>query len=374
MDMKNVMGMINLNETEEQLRELTRHRPVAAIPFAGRYRLIDFALSNMVNSKIWTIGILAPSKFGPLIDHLRSGKEWDLDRKSDGLFVLPSAYDHTHEMASKRDLENFYQNLGFINSCKQKYVVIAPSRMVCNISWEKVVSQHVESGADVTMVYKKQPHDYSYFEGCTILDVDDSKKVRDLVIKPKNVLWHNVSMEMYVMEKKLLLDLIDACVSRGMFDMVRDGFLRNLDKYNIMGYEHTGYLGRIHSVNSYFEHNMDLLGAHAWQDLFFKNGLIYTKTKDEAPAKYNNFAKMHNSLIANGCIIQGTVEDSVLFRSVKVGKGAVIKNSIIMQKCVIEEGAVLENVICDKEAHITAGKSLKGEVGYPVVVEKRVRI
>jgi glucose-1-phosphate adenylyltransferase len=365
------MGLINLHESDDLLREIARYRPLAAIPFAGRYRLVDFILSNLINSGITNVGILAAGNSRSLMDHIRSGKEWDLARKKDGLFILPSLQIGNVQGAFPNDLADFFNNLDYIKCSRQRYVLLAGSRMICNINFESVYRFHIEKKADITVLYK----DYSgsatgRLTNATMLETDEDSRVRDMEICPVNPRSKKMSMEMYLIDRQLLVDLIDASMSRGGTNVARDCLIKNLATLKLYGYPFSGYLARINSVQSYFEHSRELLNPEVWRELFFANGSIYTKVKDEAPAKYQQDAVVQRSLVANGSVIAGKVENSILFRGVKIHKGARVINSIIMQKGEIGPGAVLENVICDKDVKITSGKKLKGELNHPIVIEK----
>ena len=367
--MQNVMGIINLNDNQEFLPELTKGRPLAAIPFGGRYRLIDFILSNMVNSGIKNVGILVHDKCRALLDHLRSGKEWDLARKRDGLFILPPGQPQYLAGFSRGNIENFYNNLDYIESSRQKYVLIAGSHIVCNFNYRKIFKFHQEMSADITVMYKEHPAGEEFTQ-YTVLDCQSSGRITDMAMNPAKALSQKVSMEMYLVEKSLLVDLIKECQARGGIDFVKDLLIKNIDKIKMFGYPYKGYVARIDCVKSYYKHNMELLKREKWEELFFKSGLVYTKVKDEAPVKYKENAIVSNALIGNGCIIEGHVENSILFRGVRVHKGAYVKNSIIMQKCDIAENAIIENVIFDKNVSIMRGKWLKGEENYPLVIGK----
>lgn len=369
--MKNIMGLINLHESDELLREITGYRPLGAIPFAGRYRLIDFILSNLINSGITNVGILAVGNSRSLMDHIRSGKEWDLARKKDGLFILPSLQTGQVQGAFPNDLADFFNNLDYIKCSRQHYVLLAGSRMVCNINFEPVYRFHTEKKADITVLYKEyDSSDISRLTQATMVETDSDGRVIDMEICPVNPRSNKLSLEMYLIDRQLLIDLIDASMSRGGTNVARDCFIKNLTNLKMYGYPFGGYLACVNSVQRYFEHSRELLNPEVWQELFFANGSIYTKVKDEAPAKYQQDAAVQYSLVANGSVIAGKVENSILFRGVKVHKGARVVNSIIMQKGEIGPGAVLENVICDKDVKITAGKRLKGELNHPVVIGK----
>lgn len=367
--MQNVMGIINLNDGQELLKELTQFRPLAAVPFGGRYRLIDFILSNMVNSGMQNVGILVQDKYRALMDHLRSGKEWDLARKRDGLFILPPGKSQYLGGDYRGNVNNFYENLDYIESSRQQYVLISGSHIICNLSYRKAFKFHQEMGADITLLYKEHNAEEELIQD-GIVECQGNGLITDFAINPSNPLSRKASLEMYIMKKDLLVALIKDCHARGGLDFIKDIVIKNIGTLKIYGYQYKGYVARVDSVNSYYKHNMELLKPEKWEELFFKSGLVYTKVKDEAPVKYKENARVSNAMIGNGCIIEGRVENSILFRGVTVHKGAYIKNSIVMQKCDIAENAVIENVICDKNVRITNGKWLKGETNYPLVIEK----
>ncbi|SHE29959.1 glucose-1-phosphate adenylyltransferase subunit GlgD [Desulforamulus putei] len=371
--MKNVMGIINLMEDEEFLKEISHHRPAAAVPFGGRYRMIDFVLSNMVNSGIRNVGIIVQHKYRALMDHLGNGKEWDLDRKRDGLFYLPPGQG-CQQGSYRWDLRHFHTHLDYLQYSRQKYILISGSNMICNIDYRDAFQFHQAMNADITILYKDMENTGEDLSRCHMVETAEDGRIIDLEINPNKMRGSKMSMEMCIMEKSLLVELIHRCYSRGECDLVRDGFIRNLNRLRIYGFPYQGYLAHIDSIQSYYNHSMELLRPEIWQQLFFDKGLIITKVKDGAPTKYSKGSRVHNALIANGCIIEGTVENSIIFRGVKIGQGAHIKDSIIMQKCKIEEGALVENVIADKEVTITKGKHLKGEKNYPMVIMKKTVI
>lgn len=365
--MKNVMGIINLHESEQSLPQITRHRPLAGIPFGGRYRLIDFTLSNMVNSGIGNIGILAQSKYRSLLYHLRSGKEWDLERKQDGLFILPPA--ETFSRKFKGDIENFHSHLDYIRKSKQKNVIISGTNVLCNINFGEALRYHQAMRANVTVLYEELSKPEGFFQGI-VLDIRDDGRVVNMRMQPDAAANSNVFLGMYIIEKNLLTQLIEQCIMCGSGDLFRDGLAKNVDALKIYGYLHKGHVARIHSIQNYYRHSMELLKPEILEELFFKSGLIYTKEKDGPPSKYRESAQIQNSLIANGCDIGGKVENSILFQAVKVAKGACIKNCIIMQQCDIQENAHLEYTICDKDVHVSGKRLLIGEKNCPVVITK----
>jgi glucose-1-phosphate adenylyltransferase len=370
--MKNVLGIINLHENEELMKEITRNRPLAAVPFGGRYRIIDFILSNMVNSGISNVGIVVKQQYRSLMDHLRSGKEWDLARKRDGLFILPPP-DHVHYANSiyKGDLEHLHNQLDFLKRSSQQDVLIASSHILYNIDFAEAYSFHEERGADITVLYKEEPADSErVLSLATVVTVDSDYRITDMQIKAGRIVGGKIGLEAFIMPKRLLLQITEDCVARGEFDLIKEGIIKNLSRYKIYGYPFMGYMAKINSIQAYYQANMDLLNPGIWYELFNKSGPIYTKVKDEAPANYRENAAVSNSMVANGCVIEGQVINSILFRGVKIGSGASIKNCIIMQNSKVGAGALLENIICDKDVKIAADKRLIGDKNYVMVIEK----
>jgi glucose-1-phosphate adenylyltransferase len=365
-----VMGIINLNESEDFLNELTQYRPLAAVPFGGRYRLIDFVLSNMVNSGIGNVGILIQHKYRSLMDHLRSGKEWDLARKSEGLLLLPPAYSNSPMQTQRGDIENFYSNLDYIENSQQNYVLISGTSIIYNLNYQAAIQYHQEQAADITVLYTEKECTADDCADAFLMEVDDNGCVLDMRSKATAKSVHKMSMETFIMKKELLVELIRDCIARGDYDFIKHCIIRNIPKLKVYGYKYQGYLARIHSLQSYFAHSMDLLKPAIWQELFFRDGFIYTKVKDEPPSKYFDSAETDNVLVSGGCHIAGAVKNSILSRGVTIHEGALVKDCIIMQKCEIGAGAILENVILDKDVHIAPGKKLKGEASYPFIIKK----
>ena len=370
--LRNTFGLIYAGEQNINLRELVYLRTVGALPVGGRYRAIDFILSNMVNSGIRNIGVIAQRSYHSLMDHLGSGKEWDLSRKNDGLFILPP-FSSAENMGTYRGLVDAIKGvMGYISRSKQQYCILSGSYTIFNRTFDDMVEYHMDSGADITMLYNEEEADF--FKGERYNDVrlhlNDDGRVIDIEINATTSDSKKVGMDTYVMRKDLLEYLVEDCMSRGKYNFVSDLLMGNLNRIKIMGYEHKGYVGRLHSVASYYKINMDFLNRDVQDHLFYSDNQIYTKIKDEVPAKYAKTSNVKNSLVANGCIIEGEVENSILFRGVYVGKGAKIKNSIIMQNSEIYNNSDLEYVILDKSVNIRQGRRLIGDEVFPVIIRK----
>lgn len=365
--MNNVLGIINLMNEKQYLKDLTAHRNIASVPFGGRYRLIDFTMSNFINADISVVGVFPKERYLSLMDHLGSGKEWNLDRRSGGLFILPPV--HPNETV-EGDLKQFYDHLNFFDRVKADTVIISPGHHVCKMDYNEILSYHRDSEADITFVYKDffdtSPVEKPIYHKCYI---DDEENVQDISLYniPQN--GDHISLETYVIKMDLLVKLIKKCVMNQEYDLLRDGIKANLRNLKVKGYHFKGDLPFIHSIESFHSTNMEFLNPTKLKTFFSEDWSIFTKIKHEHPTKYSQCSTVTNSLVANGCDIEGTVENSILFRGVKVKKGAIVKNSIIMQKGVIGEGAKIENVITDKEVRITDNQVVVGTI-QPKVIKK----
>ncbi|WP_298841316.1 glucose-1-phosphate adenylyltransferase subunit GlgD [Clostridium sp.] len=367
--LKNYIGMLMLNEDEDNIKSLTKSRPIASIPIGGRYRIIDFVLSNMVNSGIHNIGIFTNTKSRSLVDHVGSGKPWDLDRKINGLFL----FNLTSERSQLRDIDVLSGNMEYIYRTKQEYVIISSSYMICNMDYNDAAKYHEESGSDITIIYKKTSNGKKHYVNCNTLYINEDNKVlsigKNIGVEEKL----NISMEMFIMKKTTLINIVNSCIQKGSYNSIKTAIYNEVSKFNVNAYEFKGYLQCINSLQNYYKTSMDMLNAKIIKELFFNNGLIYTKGKDEAPTKYFNGSEVNNSLISNGCILKGKIEKSIISRRVIVEAGAVLKNCIVFQNCEIKKGCKLTNVIIDKNSIISENTVLEGSQEFPVVIEKKIR-
>lgn len=360
------VGVIFSNIHDENIPELSRHRTMASIPFGGRYRLIDFALSNMVNSGITTVGIVTKYNYQSLIDHLGSGKEWDLARKDGGIILLPPYSDETDLPYTNR-LEALKGVTGFLNHRNEEYVVISDCDGIARIDIDAIVRYHEEKQADITMVYhEEQDVVSSYYIS---LSPDETGRVKGLKINPVINGKFNKYVNIMVMSREFLINIIQDATTRGLSSFGRDILAKNVDTIKIFGYKFDGYYAGVNSIQKYYQHSMELLDKTVRDELFGARD-IYTKVRDSAPSKYIEGAVVKNSLISDGCTIEGTVENCILFRGVKVGKGSVIRNSIIMQDTVIGTGVEMDCVITDKNVVIRDRRHLAGCESLPYFIAK----
>lgn len=369
-----VLGIIFPNSYDALVPELVTDRLMASIPFAGRYRMIDFILSSMVNSGIDNVSIIVRQNYHSLMDHLGSGREWDLTRKNGGLNIVPPFAQKNIKMYTGR-VEALASILEFLKAQKEKYVVMSDANIAVNFDFKAFMDAHIASGADVTVAYSKEELPASAMKKNDIgtnmyysFVIEDRRVVKlDICSKESGV--QNFSMNIYIMDRELLIEQISTAYLHGHSYFERDILAPQLDTLNVQAYQYDGYLARICDLKSYFDENMKLLDEKNLDGLFARDS-IYTKIRDDNPTRYIGGAKVKNTMSADGCIIEGEVENCVLFRGVRIAKGAKVKNCVLMQDTVVEEGANLEYIITDKNVTFTAGKELKGSDSFPVYVAK----
>ncbi len=368
------LGIMFPNSYDSFVPELVSERLMASIPFASRYRIVDFLLSSMVNCGIDNISLIVRKNYHSLMDHLGSGREWDLTRKKGGLNIVPPFAEKNVKVYNGR-VEAMASILGFLKSQKEKYVVMTDTNIIVNFDFKSLIDAHVQSGADVTVAYTREALPKDLMElpvGAKsmyyTMEMEDNR-VKEIRLSAKEPGEQNLLMNIYVMERELLIQQISEAYVNGYSYFERDILIPNLKKMNVQGYKYDGYVARITSVKSYFDENMKMLDE-ANLDALFSSEPIYTKIRDDNPTRYINGAKVKNTMAADGCIIEGEVENSILFRGVKVAKGAKVKNCVLMQDTVVEAGARLEYVISDKNVTVKVGQEVKGTDTFPVYVEK----
>ncbi len=363
----NAMGIILADNKKIHLGELSRPRALAAMPFAGRYRIIDFMLSNMVNSGITNVGVAALNKYKSLMDHLGTGSSWDLDRKKQGLQILPP-YINSSNTESNIEGDDLAGILDFLQADSHKQVILANSNVIFNTTFVDLVSRHEDSGADITVLYNRDG--IRYGSPSVILDIDRKGLVHDMMINPAKPTSNRCSMGVIVINRELLLDLVSEMIARGEHDFSVEKLIKRYDQLKVRGLEFKGAVLRVNSVPTYFNATMKMLDEEVRDEIFNPDLPVYTKVKDEAPTLYDENNDVSNSVISDGCKIFGSVSNSMIFRGATISRHAVIKNSIIMQDVYVSEGVVLENVIIDKKCVIRPGIKLLGQADYPVVIGK----
>ena len=369
------LGIIFPNSYDSQLPELTSDRTMASVPFASRYRMVDFILSAMVNSGIGNVSLLVKENYLSLIDHLGSGREWDLTRRNGGLNIVPpfASKDSAKYSGKVEAISSIYN---FLNLQTEKYVVLADSNIALNFDFKDFLNTHIASGADVTMAYVKANFGKSTKKKFALENKDlfyalslSKDKVKEIRTNPEVKRDINLSINIFVVERELLIKLISEAYVDGFRFFERDVLGRQLDKLDVRAYEYTGYYARLVGMKSYFDESMKLLDESNLEQLFAGTP-VYTKVRDDNPARYISGSVAKNVMVADGCVIEGEVENSILFRGVKIGKGAKVKNCILMQDTVVGEGAEIDYLVTDKIVTISPGAKVSGTLDFPVYVAK----
>ncbi len=368
-------GLIFSNIHDSNIPELTRFRTLASVPFGCRYRLIDFALSNMVNSNITKVGIVTHNNYQSLMDHIGNGKDWDLARRSGGIKILPpfiTAYDNnTAQKLYTTRLEALMGVTNFISRCTEDYIVLTDCDVVCNINLTDVIAQHAETDADVTVVTKKiNVADHELSSHVYVVTRDGEGNASEILEYNPDVKGEQeVSMNIMIFKRLYLLNAIQDAAAHGYTNIYRD--IINRQEGKVMVYEYKGFYEVISSLVGYFRTNMTLLDPAVRGELVAsREAPIYTKVRNSAPTRYAETAKVRNSMVADGCVIEGTVENSIIFRGVHIGKGTVVKNCILLQDTYVGTGAKLDCVISDKSVMIKDGRHLAGHETLPFFLPK----
>ena len=375
----NAVGIIFSSINEKSVYELTKQRTMASVPFGCRYRLIDFALSNMVNSGVTHVGIITHYNYQSLMDHIGSGKDWDLARRHGGIKILPpyiTAFANSSNRLYSTRLEALISIRDFISDCKEEVVVLSDCDTVCNIDLSAMIDQHIATNADITLGVKSSYVSQDSSRTLTIVRSDEDGRVTEVGEYQglKNG-FEDVCVRIMVVGRKYLEELITDAIARGYTSFTKDILVRNCKFHNIRTFKFDGYFATVRSLSDYYRCSMDLLDPDIRRSIFsVEHRPVFTKVRNSAPASYVTGAIVRNSLIADGCVIEGTVENSILFRGVKVGKNTHIKNSIIMQDTITGENVYLNCVITDKNVVIRDGRVLSGHETKPFFIDKNSHI
>ena len=368
-------GLIFANIHDQSIPELTRVRSMASVPFGCRYRLIDFTLSNMVNSDINRIGLITHYNYQSLLDHIGTGKDWDLARRSGGIKLIPpyiTAFDRGASGTPAHRLEALFGAQDFIAHCNEDCFVLSDCDIICNIDLSEVIEAHAASGADITFVTKRVDAAAMHLaEQVSIINADENGVVTDFTRAQPSEGMVNLYTNIMIVSRDYLLNVLANAAAHGHRSFFADVIVPSLGQANFRAYEYDGWYAYIGSLEGYFASSMDMLTQEAREGLFgIKNRPVLTKVRNSAPTKYTEGADVKNSFIADGCVIEGTVENSILFRGVKVGKGTVVKNSILMQDTYTGSDVTLSCVITDKDVTIRDGRHLSGHETMPFFIDK----
>ncbi|MBR5427297.1 MAG: glucose-1-phosphate adenylyltransferase subunit GlgD [Clostridia bacterium] len=364
---KDVAGIIYSSNYDNYLTELTAVRTMGSVPFGGRYRLVDFVLSSMVDFGVSKVAVAMCNNYRSLMDHIGNGRPWDLARKREGLFMLPP-YNFSGVGAYGSKMSMLRGAEDFLNHTKEEYILVTDCNVVCNLDIEKLAAFHAENGADITLAYAKGK--LPQLPDTAVLKLGDDASVTEMEISPKDTEEGAFAVNIMLLKKSLLLRLIHEASAHGWKDFDRDILMRNPGSLKICGYEIPGFCRVIDSLQSYYDISISLLDKAARDALFCEERPVLTRVRDDMPTVYGIGSSVKNSLIADGCVIEGTVENSVLSRGVRVEKGAVVKNCVLMQETFISSGATANCVITDKNVVLRPGKTLSGAENYTLFISK----
>ncbi len=366
------VGIILAGGNSHKMRELTQRRAIAAMPVAGSYRAIDFALSNMSNSHIQKVAVLTQYNARSLNEHLNSSKWWDFGRKQGGLYVFTPTITADNGYWYRGTADAIYQNLDFLRKCHEPYVIISSGDAVYKMNYNKALEYHIQKKADVTVVCKRLGADEDASRFGT-LKLNEDMRIEEFEEKPMLATSNMISAGIYVIRRRLLIDLIEHCAEEERHDFVTDILIRYKNLKRMYGYEIKDYWNNISTVEAYYRTNMDFLKPEVRRYFFREYPEVYSKVSDQPPAKYNPGAIVKNSLVGSGSIINGTVENSVLFKKTFVGNNCVIKNSVILNDVYLGDNTYIENCIVESRDTIRANTRHVGANGVKVVVEKNER-
>ena len=366
------IGIILAGGNNHRMKELSLKRAVAAMPVAGSYRSIDFALSNMSNSHIQKVAVLTQYNARSLNQHLSSSKWWDFGRKQGGIFVFTPVVTSDNSYWYRGTADAIYQNLDFLKESHEPYVIIANGDCIYKMDYNKVLEYHIAKKADITVVCRDMEEGMA-LERFGTIRMNEESRSEEFEEKPIVAKSRTVSCGIYIIRRRQLIELLEKCAEEERYDFVKDILIRYKDMKRIYGYKMKSYWRNIASVDDYFRTNMDFLKPDIRNYFFKEYPDIYSKVDDLPPAKYNPGANVRNSLISSGCIVNGTVEDSIVFKSAFIGNNCHIKNSIILNDVFIGDNTTIENCIVESRDTIPANSSYKGEDGIKIVIEKNMR-
>ena len=366
------IGIVLAGGNSHRMKQLVSKRAVAAMPVAGNYRSIDFVLSNMSNSHIQKVGVFTQYNSRSLSEHLSSSKWWDFGRKQGGLFLFTPAVTADNNQWYRGTADAIYQNLDFLKNSHEPYVVIASGDCIYKLDYNKVLEYHIDKKADITVVCR-DADDISNLDRYGTLKMNEEHRIEEFEEKPIVAKTNTISCGIYIVRRRALIEMIEKCAQEDRYDFVRDILIRFKDIKKIYGYKIKDYWRNIASVEDYFNTNMDFLKPDVRNYFFKQYPDIYSKVDDQPPAKYNVGAQVKNALVASGAIINGTVEDSIIFKETYVGNNCVIKNSIILNDVYIGDNTHIENCIVESHGTIRANSYYKGEDEIKIVVEENDR-
>lgn len=369
--LENCIGIINSSNVSRNFSSLNKSRPVHMLPFGGRYRIIDFMLSNMVNHGIGTVAVYTGEKVRSVMEHIGNGKPWELNRRINGLYIFPPQYNG--EGARKGDIYQYYLTKDFIQNVKEENVYMICKNTFGKVNLTEAYKHFLDTNADVTFIYKKQKNSDIYLNSENLI-LDENLNFINIGVNLGTEETFNLYTGTAFIKKSVFLKLITESMETGEEQYFRSALLDNKDNYKINSYEFKGHIEDIKDTETYYKANMNLLDSKIFYELFFEGGAVYTKSKDEPSSLYTDDSLVENSIVANGCVIEGKVQNSIIFRGVEIEKGALVRNSIVMQKSKIKKNGVVVNSILDKYSVIEEDVNIVGTKSNPYLVGKDVII
>ncbi|MBS4538366.1 glucose-1-phosphate adenylyltransferase subunit GlgD [Clostridium sp. D2Q-11] len=367
--MDSCLGIITTGDIDFNFGVLCNHRPVYMLPFGGRYRLVDFAISNMVNHNLSTIALYTGEKINSTMDHLGNGEPWDLNRRFSGLFLFAPMVEKDQGIPLG-DISQFCSTEEFFNRVKEENILVRHPNYLAKVNLTEAYKYFIDSEADITLIYHKSKDTEGKLVNCNKMYLDEESNLIDIGINLGTEETFNHFIRMAFLKKDVFLRLVKESREKGDPKFLIDAISQYRGKLKINAYEFKGHVESIKDLKSYYDANLNLLKEDVSKEVFYEGGQVFTKTKDEPSTYYTDESNVENSLVANGCIIKGKVENSIIFRGVKVGENAIVKNSIIMQKTQIQDGAIVVNSIIDKSATISEKVNIAGSSAMPYIVER----
>ena len=369
--LENCIGIINSSNLSRSFGSLSKHRPSYMMPFGGRYRIIDFMLSNMVNHGIGTVAVYTGEKVRSAMDHIGNGKPWELNRRINGLHIFPPQY--SEDKYSKGDIWQYYLTEDFLENVNEENIYLVIQNTLGKVDLTEAYSKFIETDADVTFIYKKQKNEDIYLKSENLI-LDEDYNFVNIGMNLGTEETFNLYTGTAFIKKSVFLKLIRESMETGEEIHLREALLKNKHNYKMNSYEFKGHIEDIKDTETYYRANMNLLDKEIFQELFFKGGSIFTKPKDEPSTLYTEDSSVQNSIVANGCVIEGMVQNSIIFRGVEIEKGALVKDSIVMQKSKIKKDSIVVNSILDKYSLVGEGVDIVGTKSNPYLVGKNVKI
>ena len=363
-------GIVSSADNSIRVEGLHDYRPIGAFSFLGRFRVIDFPISNMSNSGINRIQVYVRSRPRSIAEHIGSGRHYNINSKRGKIQMLFSEDSNVHSIYNN-DICAYMENIDIIERMHQDYVIIAPSFMVYKQDYGQLLNAHISSGADVTLLYHRVDNAKDCYQNCKTVEINRQKGISSIDRNLGTAKDKNIFMDTYCMHKDVFVSLVKAAHKESSVYTLADIVNIRCKDMDIRGYQHKGYFASLLSLSDYYRSSLELLDYNVAGELFREGWPIYTRTTDSCPTQFFETAKVSNSFISNGCLVEGTVENSIVGRGVTIKKGTVIKNSIIMAHSTIDEGVRIENAVVDKWAKVIHVKDIRGTAEHPQYIKRR---